>query len=208
MRCATVFDPGRRLFLTRVAPACALLCFGAEDVVAAAQTGSKPSPDQEDLHKFDSELGRQLTIRQYFDSRYGEYIWLAKAVEKELGKEKATEFLKRITTEKMTDYGKRQAAGAPVNNFEAYVSQFRSGYENALTLEIVEDSEAAFELKVTECIWADAFLRADAGHIGYCSVCWGDYAWARSFNEKISLVRDKTLMQGHDCCNHRYVWNA
>jgi hypothetical protein len=208
MRLATVYDPGRRLFLTRVAPACALLCFGAQDVLAAARAGSEPQAERADAHKFDGDIGRQLTVRQYFDSRYGEYILLAKAIEKEMGRERATEFLKKFTTDKMTEYGKRQADRLKANDFESYVSQFRSGYDKTLTMEIVEDADTAFEIKVTECIWADVFRRADAGDIGYCSVCWGDYAWAKSFNEKISLVRDKTLMQGHDYCNHRYIWTA
>jgi hypothetical protein len=75
-------------------------------------------------------------------------------------------------------------------------------------MEIVEDTEKAFELKITECIWADTFLKAKAGHIGYAWVCWGDYAWAEGFNPKIKMVRDKTLMQGHDRCNHRYIWTG
>ncbi len=55
-------------------------------------------------------------------------------------------------------------------------------------------------------ILASTFLVAKAGDIGWASVCFGDYAWAEGFNPKIKLVRDKTLMQGHDICNHRYIW--
>lgn len=135
-------------------------------------------------------------------------IGLTKALEKEWGTERTAEFLKEHTANKMTDYGKIQASRADNNNFEAYVKHFRSGYADTLSMTIVEDTDTAFELKVTECIWAATFLRADAGDIGYCSVCWGDYAWAESFNEKIKLVRDRTLMEGHDYCNHRYVWTG
>jgi len=28
---------------------------------------------------------------------------------------------------------------------------------------------------------------------------------ASAFNPKLKMIRSKTLMQGHDCCNHRYV---
>ena len=75
-------------------------------------------------------------------------------------------------------------------------------------MEIVENMDTAYELKVTECIWASTFLAAKAGDIGYASVCIGDYTWAEGFNPKIKLVRDKTLMQGHDICNHRYIWTG
>ncbi|NIO29825.1 MAG: hypothetical protein GTO29_14870 [Candidatus Latescibacteria bacterium] len=207
MKDGSAHDPGRRFFLTTVAPACALACFGAKDLFALTQSDAKQTAQQAP-HKFDSDLERKLTLRQHFDNRFREYIQLAKALEAEWGKDRTTEFLKKTTTKKLTDYGKRQASQVSDNSFETYVSQFRSGFDKVLTLEIVEDTNTAFELKVTECIWADTFLRADVGHIGYCSVCWGDYAWAESFNNKIQLVRDKTLMEGHDCCNHRYIWKG
>ena len=198
-------DSGRRTFITKVVPACALTCLAARNVFALAQS---EEVSQEAAHKFDEAINRDITYRQMLANRYREFIELSKALEKEWGKERTVEFLKKMTTEKMTQYGKKQAEQSTDNSFEAYVKQFRAGYRNMLTKEIVEDTDKAFELEVTECIWADVFLRAQAGHIGYAAVCWGDYAWASSFNEKIEMVRDKTLMQGHDCCNHRYLWKG
>ena len=200
-------DSGRRHFLTRIVPACALTCFGVKSLMARTLMEEKQDAAKA-VHPFDATLDRSLTYRQLFASQYGEYIGLAKGLETEWGRERTIEFLKKIAAEKMTMYGKSQASRAPENSLEAYVSQFREGYKNMLTKEIVEDTDTAFELRVTECIWADTFLRADAGHIGYAAVCWGDYAWAQAFNEKIVMVRDKTLMQGHDCCNHRYLWKG
>jgi hypothetical protein len=81
-------------------------------------------------------------------------------------------------------------------------------WEGLLNLEVVQDTESVFELKITECLQAAVYIDADAADIGYANVCWGDYAWARGFNPKINLVRDKTLMQGHPCCNHKYVWTG
>ena len=190
-------------------PACALTCFGLGNTVVLAQD-TKESTPEEDVHKFDQEYKRKLTYRQYFASRYGEYIQLAKALDKELGKEEAIKFLKKYTAERMLQYGKSHASKSPDNSFHTYTDTFRdlNRYKNTLTMEIIEDTEKAFELKVTECIWATSFLEADAGEIGYASVCYGDYAWAEGFNPKIKLIRDKTLMQGHDYCNHRYILEA
>lgn len=39
-------------------------------------------------------------------------------------------------------------------------------------------------------------------------MCFGDFAFAKAFNPNIEMVRDKTLMQGHACCNHRYLWKG
>jgi hypothetical protein len=45
----------------------------------------------------------------------------------------------------------------------------------------------------------------NAADIGFATVCFTDYATAAAFNPKLKMIRSKTLMQGHDCCNHRYV---
>jgi len=207
MKNRDIFNPSRRSFVLRTVPACALTCLGAKHLLASPLSLSTEE-DKNTIHIFDAELGKKLTTRQYYMSQYREYIDLAKALERKLGKEETIEFLKKLTTEKMTAYGKRQAENAPDKSLKSYVKQFRKGYENVLTKEIVVDTDTIFELRVTECIWADTFLRAAAGDIGYASVCWGDYAWAKSFNDKITMVRDKTLMEGDDCCNHRYIWKG
>lgn len=66
----------------------------------------------------------------------------------------------------------------------------------------------AVELKVSECLWAKTFRGAEAGDLGNALVCDSDYAAAEGFNPKMRMIRSKTLMQGHDCCNHRYVLEA
>lgn len=199
---------GRRQFLARLMPACAVTCLGFKNGLGFDLLG-KNLVGQEAKHKFDMPFERPLTFRQFFGVRYGEFIQLAKALEKEMGQEKLLEFLKKNTQARLLQLGQNQAKNSPDTSFETYVKTFKGpNYEKTLTMEIVEDTEKAFELKVTECIWASTFLQAKAGEIGYASVCYGDYAWAEGFNPKIKLVRDKTLMQGHDCCNHRYIWEG
>ena len=131
-------------------------------------------------------------------------------MQEDMGEEETVEFLKKYTSKRMLEYGKAQAAKAEVAGLAEYTEQFRNidGYKNMLTMEIVEDTEKAFALKVTGCVWASVFLDEDAGELGNAMVCHGDYAWAEGFNPKIKLVRDKTLMRGDDICNHRYIWQG
>ena len=196
----------RRTFLTKALPGCAVACVVAKPLFSCPVSGRASS--QEEIHKFEKPVQRVPTNIQMTMARYGDFVRLARALEKEMGKEKLIEFLKETTTERGLEIGKNQASRSPDNSLDTYVNQFRGGYENSLTKEIVEDTEKAFELKVTECLWASAFHRMDAGDLGYAWVCFGDYAWARGFNPKIEMVRDKTLMQGHDFCNHRYIWKG
>ena len=189
-------------------PACALTCLGARNVWGSDLRGAR-SLFQDAKHKFDAPFDRPLTYRQLFGTRYGEFIQLAKALEKEMGQEKLMDFLKRNTEARLFQLGQQQAKQSPDQTFATYVKTFKGpGYDKTLTMEIVEDSDKVFELKVSECLWAAVFLQAKAGEIGYAAVCFGDYALAQGFNPKIRLVRDKTLMQGHDRCNHRYVWEG
>ena len=111
------------------------------------------------------------------------------------------------TEKRLLANGKSQAAEASDLNLASYVNQFKDKevYGKILTFDIVEETENVFEMKVTECLNATVFKAQGAADYGYVSVCHGDYAWAQGFNSKIKLVRDKTLMEGHSCCNHRYI---
>jgi hypothetical protein len=198
----------RRQFLFKAVPACSLLCFGGSAFSEKSGGESKPWFLQ-DKHKFDDIYNGNLTFRQYYANRYSEVIELSQALCEEFGKNRMMKFMKRHTRKKMLDYGRRHAERSPDNTFQSYANTFRSPmYETPLTMEIVEDTEKAFEVKVTECIWAETFVAAEAGDIGFVLVCYGDYAWAEGFNPQIEMVRDKTLMQGDDCCNHRYLWKG
>jgi len=198
----------RRQFISRVVPVCSVACLGTGNLLALTSPKTE-AVIQEEKHKFEKEFGRKLTNKQFYAVRYGEFIRFAKALEKEMGKEKLIEFLKKITHERMVKTGQNQAKNSPDNSFKTYVSTFRPPkYKDVLTHEVVEDTDTAFELKVTECIWAKTFLDAKAGDIGFAQICYGDYTWAESFNPKIKMVRDKTLMQGHEICNHRYIWTG
>jgi hypothetical protein len=202
----------RRHFLTTVVPACAATCLGFRLALAQGQTGTTNGgkADAVDLHPFDEVFPRELTYRRFYRMQYRGEIGLAKFLKKEIGADQAIALLKKNTEHNMTRMGRAQAARTDDHSLHQYTEQFRQtqNYKSRLEMEIVEDTDEAFELKVTKCIWASTFLEADAGDLGFAMVCHGDYAWAESFNPKIKLVRDKTLMEGDAICNHRYVWTG
>ena len=203
-------DPTRRHFISKILPACSMMCVGSGFAFPHASRNSDPFFLGAEKHKFDSEMDKLLTYREYMKLRYGEFIHIVKAFAKEFGKDKVVEFLKKHDSKNMLKYGQSQAKKSRDDNFQSFISIFRNNpyYDKTLTMEIVEDTESTFEIKVTECIWATTFRRANAGEFGYAAICFGDYAWAEGFNPRIKMIRDKTLMQGHEFCNHRYVWQA
>ena len=200
----------RRQFITQILPACSMMCMGGGFGFAQASQKSDSLFQEIAKHKFDNEMDKILTYRQYMKLRYSEFINIVKAFSEQFGKDKVIEILKKHDTENMLKYGQKQVKKSDENNFQTYVNMFRNNpyYDKTLTMEIVKDTETIFEIKVTECIWATTFRQADAGEFGYAAICLGDYAWAEGFNPKIKMVRDKTLMQGDEYCNHRYIWQS
>ena len=202
------YQTSRRHFLTKVVPGCAMACLGAKNAFSRIASGLRQD-DAQTKHKFDEDFG-MLTYRQLSEMNTRTVVDLVRALEKEMGKEKVNAFLRNFSTEQLLMRGKMQAAQSKQHDLQSYVSMFKDNplFQKALTVEIVEDNDQAFEMKVTECLTAATFLSKEAGDIGYALVCWGDYAWAEGYNPKIKLIRDKTLMEGHACCNHRYVWTG
>jgi hypothetical protein len=198
----------RRGFLSGLAPFCALTCLGMDK--ARAWNFSKDDQAQKSSgHKFDKPYSRPLTFRQVSDMRYRNFISLAKDLEKEMGKEALIEFLKKRTLAQLLDEGKAYAKRSSDTSFRTFSNIFKNPWmEATLVMEIIEDTDTVFEVKVTECLVGDTFLRAKAGEIGNAAICMGDYTFAEGFNPKIKMIRDKTLTLGQAYCNHRYVWQG
>ena len=195
----------RRQLLTRTAPACALGCLGlwrAPELLA----GMTDLPLQQ-VHKFDKAQEVELSVKRQTQMQYSQLINFIRNVRAEIGDEELIRLLKVHSSAVGRQAGERQAQRSPDTNFQTFVATFRPPrYASSLTHEIVEDTEDAFELRVTECVWASVFRDAGLeGEIGHAAVCNMDYAWPTSFNPNIKMVRTHTLMRGQDHCNHRYV---
>ncbi len=202
------FALSRRQFMGKVIPACSILSLsgGFPLCLSSLEAGSS---FQESGHKFDKPYSRQLSFRQVSDIRYRNFISLAKDLEKEMGKDTLIEFLNKRTMAELLEQGKAYAKRSPDTSFRTFSNIFKNPWmESTLVMEIVEDTDTVFEVKVTECLVADTFLRAKAGEIGNAAVCIGDYTFAEGFNPKIKMIRDKTLTLGQNHCNHRYIWTG
>ncbi len=202
----------RRRFVVRALPGCAATCalFGAAGASAgqqplAAQPGAKPP-----AHKFDSELPRKLTYRESFALGYTRaFIPLVLFMSKTLGRDRTAEILKASLADQAPDQAAAAVKAAGGNDFAAFKRFMENpGLKNVWTHEVVEDNDTVYAVRVSECLWAETFRAANAGEEGYAAVCHGDYVLAKAFNPKLELTRDRTLMQGHPYCNHRYVWKG
>jgi hypothetical protein len=203
----------RRLFLTRIVPAGTLACLGCKSLIALPFTQEK-SQAPETKHKFQSESG--WTYEQIMRYAFGRDISIFQKFINELGKDKILEMLKKFSSELTAENWKNLAKRDGNNDFATFSNGWvevlkRPDLKHSLTLDIVEHTEKALEFKVTECLWAVPFLESkepDAKEIGFSLICYADYAAPQAYNPKIRMIRDKTLMQGHAYCNHRYIFEG
>jgi len=120
----------------------------------------------------------------------------------DLGIDKLIEMIKRAGDE----LSKKESANDPDFSFVEWING-GDVFSNMMTLEEIERSDRVYEMRVYECLWEKIFREKDATDIGYAYVCYNDFASARAVNPKIKLERTKSLMQGHDCYNHRWTFD-
>lgn len=195
----------RRELLTRVAPACAAACLGLCTVPTLAAL--TPKPALQDPHKFDVRSDVSMSSRQGTMMQYRNLIEFIRTLRGELDEIELIRLLNLYSANIGRQVGEQQARNAPDTSFQSFVRVFRPpNYADSLTHEVVEDTDKVFGLRVTECIWAETFRRSGmGGEIGHAAVCNMDFYWPPAFNPDFKMERTKTLMQGHDHCNHRYV---
>jgi len=204
------FLVNRRQFLANILPAGTLFCLGCGNLLALPQAKEKPQTSS-DIHKFKAKSG--MTFEQVFRFAFQGYISKMQVLVNDIGKDKFIEMLKNASSEAAAQSVKKAIQNLPINDLATFIAMMENNpfYKQVLTYNIVEKTDNAVEIRVTECLWAKTFRQAsepDAVDIGYASICYPDYAMASAFNPKMKMIRNKTLMQGHDCCNHRYVWEG
>ncbi len=196
---------GRRLFLARsVLCAGGLACLGCGRAFAGQQ---QPAGGPAPAHKFDADA--KMTFKEMYSFAYGGYISLLKSLADDIGREKFLSMLQNAASRAVADRIRKTAPPPPKNTLAAYIVQEPEYFwSHVVTMNWVEKTDTTAETRVTECLWATTFRAADAADIGYATVCHADFAATTAFNPKMRMLRTKTLMQGHDCCNHRWVMQA
>jgi len=73
------------------------------------------------------------------------------------------------------------------------------GYEFSVTR-----GDEGVQIHCTACPWARLYRNLGGADWGYRLYCAADEALTAGFNAQIGFQRTKTLMEGHDCCDHFY----
>ena len=195
-----LFDPGRRQFLSSLLPLCSMPCLGLGGLFSNHESRDG-SQEKVVKHKFQNEWGH--TYEEAFKWRYGYYIEIMEEFSKYLGRKKLIEMIMRA----VDDSNPISENDDPNFSFLEWIGDGEY-FQNMMTWDIVERSEKAYEMNVSECLWAKIFQERNAADIGYATVCYSDFSAAKTSHSKITLVRTKTIMQGHGYCDHRWIWEG
>jgi hypothetical protein len=190
---------GRRLFLTKSIPACAFACLGLSRFSEADRTAGN---NQKIVlaHKFDTKV--DWSYEEAYRWKFGVYVDRMNRMANYIGRDKLIDALKKSTEEFYSSI----ASYKPENTLQDFIRPFFEDdyYKTILTIEVIENREDFVSWRITECLNAKIFRELHASDIGYATLCHGDDAWARAYNPKIRFSRTKTLMEGHDYCDHCY----
>ena len=71
-----------------------------------------------------------------------------------------------------------------------------------------EETEKGMQMKCTRCYIYETAKKLGITEWAYHLFCVGDPYFVEGFNSKMGFSRTKSLMEGHDCCNHNFYMEA
>ena len=190
----------RRNFLKTLIPVGGMLCIGSPVILEACAL-------KNNQENFSGKILKKLsfTYEQYFADKYTYYIGFMKKFSQYMDMETVISMIKRAVDE--NNQSMRPNMEAKSVRGLAYSILESETYKICQDFETLELTDKVFELKVTNCLWAKTFRDKNAANIGYATMCHGDFSSVAAYHPNMKLERTKTLMEGHDCCNHKFTWN-
>jgi len=134
-------------------------------------------------------------------------IPLVKALQAELGEERANAIVRRTLGDLYRKFGEQWWRSRGSSNVgDALASAFDTyAAGDALDYEVVKQTPDAFELNVTGCRYAKFYKELGAPELGFLLTCSADFPMAEGFGPDIQLTRTQTIMQGASHCDFRYA---
>ncbi len=94
--------------------------------------------------------------------------------------------------------------GRPEEDLHGFCDALERGCVGSHRWKRAVDQPDRIAYNFTSCLWAEIFNELDAADIGWWW-CEGDEPAVRAYNPQLGFERTKTLMQGHDECDHVFL---
>jgi hypothetical protein len=132
---------------------------------------------------------------------------LVKAMQAELGEERANALVRRALADTYRRLGEQwwQAKGGKDlgQSMASAFAGFAAG--DALDYRVRRQSQDAYEIDVTRCRYAEFYKALGAPELGFLLVCSQDFHFADGLGPDVKLTRTQTIMQGASHCDFRYA---
>ena len=143
------------------------------------------------------------TLSQQWKQR--DVIALLNALAEQFGKEKVVEIVEMVVAEnaraEWAEIAREEGSNTIDDLVRILLEPLRDGQGFEFTL---EERDGGVQMHCTQCSHVELAKEVDGREWLYYLVCGGDPYIVEGFNPKMGFQRTKTLMEGHDCCNHFY----
>jgi hypothetical protein len=131
---------------------------------------------------------------------------LVKALQAELGEERANRIVRRTLKDLYRQLGEEFWRAKNEKNLGKAVASAFTTYarDDALHYKVIEQSQDAFAFDVTRCRYAEFYKELGEPELGFLLVCAADFDTAEGFGSDVKLTRTQTIMQGASHCDFRY----
>lgn len=159
----------------------------------------------EQTHKFDNKL--HTTYAQYYQNVYSGLVEFYRELEKTISSEQLKDALRTWSERSSIEsVGDRRVA-----NFEEFKDYWKTvsygdQFSHLVTVEFPHETKTELHCKYSECLFAKTFRALGAEDIGKIIGCDADHVFIQTMNKNLRLKRSKTLMEGHNQCNHTFIW--
>ena len=130
---------------------------------------------------------------------------LIEALGAEFGRERVVEVVRATIVRIAQEQGAALAASMGSDSLGAFAESLSMWtQDNALEIEVLAQSEEAFDYNVTHCRYAELYRALGVPELGVVFSCNRDAALIEGFNPGVELTRTQTIMQGAPFCDFRY----
>jgi hypothetical protein len=130
---------------------------------------------------------------------------LLRAFASELGQERTLAIVRQVIGQLARQSGAELARLLGEQTLDALARSLDRWRENdALEIEILDQSPRELAFNVTRCRYAEMYRALGLEDLGGSLSCQRDYELAQGFNPDIHLTRTQTIMEGAPYCDFRY----
>ncbi|HEX7629014.1 MAG TPA: L-2-amino-thiazoline-4-carboxylic acid hydrolase [Candidatus Methylomirabilis sp.] len=123
----------------------------------------------------------------------------------EFGRDRVLEIARGVIVQIAREQGRSLAEQMGGNGLAHFVKSKENWVKgDALSIEVRQVSETAYDFDVTRCRYAEMYRALGIPELGAVLSCGRDFALGEGFNPDLKLTRTQTIMEGAPCCDFRY----